>query len=532
MLQMPIKTEASFQENDTSSESMELNIDSSCDDLTVNISRDDIDSNWDQTFSEFIEASDIVPILNKFKQLCTEKGLDPENLKDVFSSLEHKLEGRISFRYRELFHLLSSRGSKSEYKNLKSTEEKKVLVIGAGPCGLRMAIELLFLGVNVTVIEARPYFDRNNVIKLWHFVMEDLKTLGAKKIYPKLGTGSVNHVSIRVLQTILLKISLLLGARIRTNEKFKQLKEPSEKHRWISVSERKDENGKILENKEEFDMIVCAAGRNVPLQGFERKSLDAKLSIAITANFTNKKSQEERKVKEIPGLSRQYDQEFFKTLLSDKKIRLENIVYYQNDTHYFVMTAKKDSLLEKGVILQDHQDRNKILKPDNIDKKKLEIFAREAASFSTKYYSKELPPRPFAKWKGENDVSIFDFTNVYSSKNASRIKVKNGHSLLLSLVGDSLIEPFWPEGTGIGRGFLSVFDTAWMIRRYLNNDDQYEVVREREKLYSLLRQTGDDKLKGSYKDWSIDPVTRYTTTTFHFNQVCTTYEMHFEIIYF
>lgn len=31
-------------------------------------------------------------------------------------------------------------------------------------------------------------------------------------------------------------------------------------------------------------------------------------------------------------------------------IDLENIVYYRDDTHYFVMTAKKKSLLEKGVI--------------------------------------------------------------------------------------------------------------------------------------------------------------------------------------
>jgi hypothetical protein len=25
---------------------------------------------------------------------------------------------------------------------------------------------------------------------------------------------------------------------------------------------------------------------------------------------------------------------------------------------------------------------------------------------------------------------------------------------ILAIVGDSLIEPFWPEGTGIGQGFL------------------------------------------------------------------------------
>lgn len=33
-------------------------------------------------------------------------------------------------------------------------------------------------------------------------------------------------------------------------------------------------------------------------------------------------------------------------------IDLENIVYYKDDTHYFVMTAKKNSLLKKGVIKQ------------------------------------------------------------------------------------------------------------------------------------------------------------------------------------
>ena len=38
---------------------------------------------------------------------------------------------------------------------------------------------------------------------------------------------------------------------------------------------------------------------------------------------------QERQVKEIPGLSKQYDQEFFKKLEVETGIRLENIVYYQ-----------------------------------------------------------------------------------------------------------------------------------------------------------------------------------------------------------
>ena len=33
-------------------------------------------------------------------------------------------------------------------------------------------------------------------------------------------------------------------------------------------------------------------------------------------------------------------------------IDLENIVYYKGETHYFVMTARKLSLLKKGVLKQ------------------------------------------------------------------------------------------------------------------------------------------------------------------------------------
>lgn len=66
---------------------------------------------------------------------------------------------------------------------------------------------------------------------------------------------------------------------------------------------------------------------------------------------------------EIPGLSKQYDIDFFRNLENKCGIQLENIVYYkvstppstppQDLTHYFVMTAKKDSLVRKGVLRQD-----------------------------------------------------------------------------------------------------------------------------------------------------------------------------------
>lgn len=54
---------------------------------------------------------------------------------------------------------------------------------------------------------------------------------------------------------------------------------------------------------------------------------------------------------EISGVAFIFNQKFFKDLYEETGIDLENIVYYKDDTHYFVMTAKKHSLLDKGVLL-------------------------------------------------------------------------------------------------------------------------------------------------------------------------------------
>ena len=78
--------------------------------------------------------------------------------------------------------------------------EDRVLVVGAGPVGLRTAIEAQLLGARTVIVERRPKFTRNNVLKLWKFLLNDLKSLGAKKFYGKFATGSINHINIRTLQ--------------------------------------------------------------------------------------------------------------------------------------------------------------------------------------------------------------------------------------------------------------------------------------------------------------------------------------------
>ena len=89
---------------------------------------------------------------------------------------------------------------------------------------------------------------------------------------------------------------------------------------------------------------------NLPYLGFNRKEFRGKLAIAITANFINRNTQAEARVEEISGVAFIFNQKFFLDLKESTRIDLENIVYYKDDTHYFVMTAKKASLLEKGVL--------------------------------------------------------------------------------------------------------------------------------------------------------------------------------------
>lgn len=55
-------------------------------------------------------------------------------------------------------------------------------------------------------------------------------------------------------------------------------------------------------------------------------------------------------MEEISGVSYIFNQGFFKEMVKETGVNLENVVYYKDDTHYFVMCAKKQSLLKKGVI--------------------------------------------------------------------------------------------------------------------------------------------------------------------------------------
>ncbi|KAK1201145.1 MICA3 monooxygenase, partial [Pygoscelis papua] len=462
-------------------------------------------------FDRFVQASTCKGTLKAFQELCDYLELKPKD----YRSFYHKLKSKLNYwKAKALWAKLDKRGSHKDYKKGKACANTKCLIIGAGPCGLRTAIDLSFLGAKVVVIEKRDAFSRNNVLHLWPFTIHDLRGLGAKKFYGKFCAGSIDHISIRQLQLILLKVALILGIEIHVNVEFQGLVYPPEDQEneigWRALVHPKTHPV----SEYEFEVIIGGDGRRNTLEGFRRKEFRGKLAIAITANFINRNTTAEAKVEEISGVAFIFNQKFFQDLREATGIDLENIVYYKDDTHYFVMTAKKQSLLEKGVIRHDYADTELLLSRENVDQEALLNYAREAADFST---NQQLPSLDFAiNHYGQPDVAMFDFTCMYASENAALVREQNGHQLLVALVGDSLLEPFWPMGTGIARGFLAAMDSAWMVRSWSLGASPLEVLAERESIYRLLPQTTPENVSKNFSHYSIDPATRYPNINVNF----------------
>ncbi|XP_029010208.1 protein-methionine sulfoxide oxidase mical3a isoform X32 [Betta splendens] len=456
-------------------------------------------------FDGFVQATTCKGTLKAFQELCDHLDVKPTENKVFY----HKLKSKLNYwKAKALWAKLDKRASHKEYKKGRACANSKCLIIGAGPCGLRTAIELAFLGAKVVLLEKRDAFSRNNVLHLWPFTIQDLRGLGAKKFYGKFCAGAIDHISIRQLQLMLLKMALLLGIEIHVNVEFKGLIEPPQDQETEKIGWRAEVHPRTHPVSElEFDVIIGADGRRNTLPGFRRKEFRGKLAIAITANFINRNTTAEAKVEEISGVAFIFNQKFFQELREATGIDLENIVYYKDDTHYFVMTAKKQSLLEKGVILHDYADTELLLSRANVDQAALLSYAREAADFSTNH---QLPTLDFAiNHYGQPDVAMFDFTCMYASENAAMVRQRSGHKLLVALVGDSLLEPFWPMGTGIARGFLAAMDSGWMVKSWAQGRTPLEVLAERESIYRLLPQTTPENVSKNFSQYSVDPTTRY-----------------------
>uniref|UniRef100_A0A673U600 Molecule interacting with CasL protein 1 n=1 Tax=Suricata suricatta TaxID=37032 RepID=A0A673U600_SURSU len=298
-------------------------------------------------FESFLQAQLCRDVLSSFQGLCGALGIEPGGGLPQY----HKIKAQLNYwSAKSLWAKLDKRAGQPDYQQGRACASTKCLVVGAGPCGLRAAVELALLGARVVLVEKRTKFSRHNVLHLWPFTIHDLRALGAKKFYGRFCTGTLDHISIRQLQLLLLKVALLLGVEIHWGVTFIGLQPPPKKGCGWRAQLQPSPPAQLANY--EFDVLISAAGGKFVPEGFTVREMRGKLAIGITVNFVNGRTVEETQVPEISGVARIYNQSFFQNLLKATGIDLENIVYYKDDTHYFVMTAKKQCLLRLGVLRQ------------------------------------------------------------------------------------------------------------------------------------------------------------------------------------
>jgi len=313
-------------------------------------------------FNRFYDDDNIEEVLGAFDAVCEGLDLHPGRFPDFFPVLKSRLAGQFSYRHKTLWKILEKKAKGKCYGGNKVCSDLRVLVVGAGLCGLRTAIECQLLGARTIVVEESSTFSRNTVVDLWKFAVDDLEKLGVKRLFSRLGTGTTDHVSTKLLQTVLVKICCILGVQVYTGVKFQSLLEPEDDQGWHARLEPEDHEARHFS----FDVVVGASGTNFCLEGFNRGRNEGPETLTVTASFKNEGRPEESFMSDLPRMDRKVHGQFFKDLEMELKFEIENLTYYRDETHFFQFEVKPEVLLRKGILKENSECMNRLLSKSNI----------------------------------------------------------------------------------------------------------------------------------------------------------------------
>lgn len=441
---------------------------------------------------------------------------------------EHRRLARV------LWERLDARRAEAEYCD-RPLAGHRVVVVGSGPVGLRSALEMRLLGAEVVVLEVRESFDRINRLHLWPWCGEDLKRWGAKVLEPpELSFGAdadFLHIGIAELQMLLLKSCLLFGVQVFFGAEYlgpvPHTTRTCRSAGWdvcVTPSTR-DSTGKLLgpSSPSRLRGVTVLVGADGPrgrvakahgLELQETSGLRKEAALGLVANYKNCNTPAEKSRRPF-SLARQFYDQLFKDCEQETGVELENVVcYISPQTHYFVMTPTRRSLQRCGVFAETASE-GELMK--TLDQEALARAARAVAAFSWKSGERPMPEASLDSPVGP--ASLFDFSR--QRRAATGIRIVEGpsingekpSSMLVGLCGDALIEPFWPEGLGVVRGFFGALDLASAARLWAQTGDAKLAVSHFEtafrQLKSLAAKTRGAVLKPDAEAYGLDPSTRY-----------------------
>lgn len=450
-----------------------------------------------------------------------------------------------------------------------------ICIAGGGPVGIRMAIEMKMAGHNVMQLEKRResrvdsgeidvlgFTNRINRPHMWPFVRNDLLKLNGKDFlqqkvqYPVFTEPDTSSIGIDELQCLLLKNALLLGVDFRLGCAYKNatvVKDPDTMMpSWdVEVVYDKEaaasygcEPGKQVHN---FDALIGCDGPRSTVRDTmtkylgdieKRKFMDC---VGIVANV--------RKVsrKRLKELGFEYGQEpndmnrtkmifkdFFNKINTEAEGDLEALIYYKASFHnYTILTPKRANLVQHGLSgkVYHHTVARAALDgdPKAGEKAKLKAYCLRILKAAGIPVDEQLPNGGFVD--PPNDVMAFDFAECWNTRKSISFELpppgysvaengpyrgRNPHPIV-ALAGDSLLEPFWPMGLGLKRGWHAIYDTCWAVDNIFNPecsqrilkkeevswDEHYECMTEQIQKnleYCKRLMVTDDLAKGAYNE--------------------------------
>jgi|TARA_B100000524_G_scaffold123403_1_gene60679 hypothetical protein len=156
-----------------------------------------------QAWAAFIATAEIEPTLRCIGELREATGVPPAARgKLAFDHITKRtLSSATSFRVREALKTLGKQWERRRASEHTHARPLSVLVSGAGPVGLRCALECALLGMCVSVVEKREDFSRVNILTLWQQTADDLAGFAAKLFYPRFTSrGDLLYLGTREMQ--------------------------------------------------------------------------------------------------------------------------------------------------------------------------------------------------------------------------------------------------------------------------------------------------------------------------------------------
>eukprot|EP00466_Bigelowiella_natans_P021193 jgi/Bigna1/82647/fgenesh1_pg.95_\ len=459
-----------------------------------------------------IEASEVVEIGEEFKRMIGAGGQYGPIVLDKFLAAFAAYNNNL-FAWKMLSYLKTRR---DQFYPVRNNNGRKIFQVGAGVVGIRGAVEFALMGATVTVVEMRTIINRPNILHLWDWSRVDLLMMGMKS--PWISGEMHQHVGTKEYQNVMIRAAILAGAKVVLGAKFIGISPPNPggggSKLFTALYTHAGEN-----KTSPFDVIVDGSGasRRVVAELLEIpqiKERASKEAIGCVGNYERKPS---GVIKRWPehSLAQQFAKEWFdeaknpsclangnatETSGTCPNVDVENIVIYQQNTLYVVMTVKRRSLISNHIIHKtasaafsdlgtvDKANLNKMIKnslsffldkimKDDLEKNKLPRTVLLERGEALKTLREDVPKlRETKTASGSNWATCFDFSYKMYSEYSGRILIDpvTKRAAVGLLLGDALQVPFWPQGLGINRGGMSVFDTAGFLRNYIDfgNENQ------------------------------------------------------------